>query len=244
MKPTVRQAREKKSSTFQLVHPGGDILKQNDIKHGLLCGHFFVLFLLSLFSWLVYVLPDAAIFAQSASLERLRVSLEEIEAFDRLLVEVLDNTSSSSKTQAERVRADKQVLEYLKASQERTRTCLETYKDEDGSVPMSSVLICHHRSETLREIHTHIHRAGWRRQSLPAWLVRTCFQTFQNNSKGSKLTTGAFQKKTTWFEHAFSSVATWISPDEAAFRIAHALNISVSLPHTWKCFCVCCFSWR
>ena len=71
---------------------------------------------------------------QSASLERLRVALEEIEAVDRLLVEVLDKTSSTAKTQTERVRADKQVLEYLKASQERTRTCLEVYKDEDGFV--------------------------------------------------------------------------------------------------------------
>ena len=60
------------------------------------------------------------------------MAFEEIEAFDRLLVETLDKTSSSAKTQAERVRADKQVLEYLKASQERTRTCLEVYKDEDG----------------------------------------------------------------------------------------------------------------
>ena len=60
------------------------------------------------------------------------------------------------------------------------------------------------------------------------------FSNFSEQLKSIQAHYRRFPKKTTWFEYAFSSVATRISADRAAFPIAYALNISVSLPpHTY-----------
>jgi hypothetical protein len=65
-----------------------------------------------------------------ATLERLRGALADVEDIDRMIVSEL--ASASAKTQREQILSDHRVASYLAASQERARTCLEIYKDEDG----------------------------------------------------------------------------------------------------------------
>jgi len=65
-----------------------------------------------------------------ASLERLRGSLEDLEAIDGFIVDELD--SGRAKTQREHIVSDHKIATYLNAAKERAQTCLDIYKDEDG----------------------------------------------------------------------------------------------------------------